>query len=171
MTAATRDYYAIHPEQIPLARSECESWRGTPFRKNSAIKGPNGGIDCKCFLASVFFSVGAIPAIVATAAYEVNQGEHSDASELLAWFELPEVKARTRRLDEAEASLDGDIVFPRVGRSVHHIGLRFGNDVYHITRLAGWCCMTVGQLDAMMPRALRHLRGLHPSRYRLLVPA
>jgi hypothetical protein len=28
--------------------------------------------------------------------------------------------------------------------------------------------MTIGQLDAMMPRAMRHLRGLHPSRYRLL---
>ena len=165
---AAPDYFAVHPEQIATARAECENWRGTPFRKNSAVKGPTGGVDCKGFLASVFAAVGAIPAVDVAAPYEVNQAEHSDASELLAWFERPEVKARTRRLDEAEPHLDGDIVFPRVARSVHHIGLRFGNDVYHVTRLAGWCCMTIGQLDAMMPRAMRHLRGLHPSRYRLL---
>ena len=150
------DYFAAPTARIVALAVACESWRGTPFRARSLVKGPGGGVDCAGFVGACFAEIGAIPQTIAVPPYEVNHAEHSEESLLRSWFEQPTARARVRRVDEAEPHLDGDIVFPVVGRTVHHMGLRLGPIVYHIGRPHGWCTMTVGQLT------------LAPSRYRLL---
>lgn len=142
--------------RVAALRAECESWRGTPFRQHSRVKGPGGGVDCVNFVAACFAAIGAIPDAIAVPAYAPNHAEHRDDSLLRAWFDRPEVRARVRLLDEAEPPLDGDLVFPRVGRCEHHLAIRIGAELYHISRSAGWCRLTIAQLP------------LHRSRYRLM---
>jgi hypothetical protein len=72
------------------------------------------------------------------------------------WFRQPAVRARVRRVDEDEPHLDGDFVFPKVGRCEHHIGLRIGGHVYHVARPSGPCRQSIHDLT------------LERSRYRLL---
>jgi hypothetical protein len=167
--SARRDYYFENALAVVALRKACESWRGTPFRERSSVKGAGGGVDCACFIGASFLEAGAVVQQITVPPYAVNHAEHSDDSMFRAWFEQPAVRERVRRVDEDEPHLDGDIVFPRVGRTEHHAGIRIGDSVYHVARPSGFCCMTVAQLDhivASVP-AMRGLRGLHPSRYRL----
>ncbi len=154
------DYFAVWPVRVAALREACESWRNTPFRQRSAVKGSGGGVDCAAFIGCCFHECGAVDSLIAVPPYELNHAEHSTESVFRSWFERQEVRARVRRVDESEAHLDGDIVFPQVGRTEHHAGLRIGALVYHIARPSGWCCMSVEQL-AFAGYAL------HASRYRL----
>lgn len=165
-----RDYFspAAWPQDEPaeaLAKAgqrraallaACESWSGTPFRERSCVRGADGGVDCAGFVGAVYAEIGAIPTAIAVPPYDVNHAVHSDESLLRAWFERPDVRARVRRVDEADAHLDGDLVFPIVGRCEHHLGLRIGGLVWHVARPSGVCAMTIAQLK------------LASSRYRLL---
>ena len=150
------DYFGGKGNAVLGLREACESWRGTPFRARSLVRGPGGGVDCAGFVGACFAQIGAIPEAVAVPPYVLNHAEHSEESLLRSWFEAPHVRPRVRRVDEDESHLDGDIVFPVVGRTEHHLGLRIGDLVYHIARPSGWCVMTVAQLK------------LAPSRYRLM---
>ncbi|MCX6953828.1 MAG: hypothetical protein NTV51_16895 [Verrucomicrobia bacterium] len=164
MNSGPHDYFAPagRPEcaaavqRVSALRTACASWHGTPFRLRSLVKGPGGGVDCAGFVGAVFAEIGAIPAAVAVPPYALNHAEHSTASILRSWFEQPAVRHRVRRVDEDEPHLDGDIVFPVVGRTEHHLGLRVGGLVHHILRPAGYCAMTLAQLN------------FAPSRYRLM---
>ena len=156
MPAIAPDYFLASPARIAALQTACLGWRGTPFRARSLVKGPLGGVDCAGFVGACFAQIGAIPSAVAVPPYELNHAEHSTESVLRGWFEQPAVRARVRRVDEAEPHLDGDLVFPVVGRTEHHLGLRIGGLIYHIARPHGWCCMTLAQLK------------LAPSRYRLM---
>lgn len=151
-----RDYFLEEPRAAAL-RKECQSWIGTPFRQRSAVKGPLGGVDCASYLASAFLAIGAINEAIAIPPYAINHAEHSDESMFRTWFEQPAVRARVRRLEDDEAPLVGDIIFPKVGRTEHHIAIRDGNQVYHVARPSGVCCMTIAQFKF----------GFHRSRYRL----
>jgi cell wall-associated NlpC family hydrolase len=148
--------YFTDPAAVSALRTACASWMGTPFRSNSAVKGPLGGVDCAGFVASVLREIGAISETVAIPPYDLNHAEHSAESVLRAWFEQPAVRARVRHVDETEPHLDGDFVFPRVGRTEHHLGIRIGDLVWHVVRPSGVCAQTVSQLK------------LSPHRHRLL---
>ncbi len=142
--------YFFFPERVQALAKACESWRGTPFRARSVVKG--AGVDCAGFVGAVFAEIGAIPAVVSVPPYPINHAEHSSESMLRAWFERAEVRARVRRVDEEEPWLDGDIVFPIVGRCEHHLGLQVGDGVWHVVRPSGVCCMTLAQLALARPR-------------------
>lgn len=159
MSPAAIDYFAAHPAQIDALREACRSWRGTPFRQRSLVKGPQGGVDCVGFVGAVFAEVGAIPQAISVPPYALDHARHRDDSVLRSWFERPEVRPHVRRVEESEPHLDGDMVFPKVGRTEHHLGLRIGIWVYHIARPSGWCAMPEAALD------------LHRSRYRLTIPS
>lgn len=150
------DFFLGRADRVELLRGECERWLGTPFRQNSRVCGPGGGVDCANYMAVVFEFVDPLLGAIVVPGYEVNHAEHSSESQLRAWFERPKVRARVRLLDEDEPHLDGDFVFPEVGRCEHHIGTRIGQLVYHVVRGGGVCHMTLGQLK------------FHRSRYRLL---
>lgn len=147
-----RDYFAGRYDRISALRVACESWRGTPFRKQSLVKGVGGGVDCAGFVGAVFHEVGAISHAISVPPYEVNHALHSEESLIRAWFERGEVRARVRRVDEDEPHVDGDLVFPIVGRAEHHVALRIGVDVYHIARPSGWCSMTISMLKLARSR-------------------
>lgn len=158
---ARPDYFALAVggrARATALQSACIDWLTTPFRERSAVRGPAGGVDCAGFVGAVFLEIGAIPEKISVPAYALNHAEHSDESRLRAWFEQPEVRSRVRRVDESEAHLDGDLVFPVVGRCEHHLGLRIGGIVWHVARPHGVCAMTLAQLK------------LAKSRYRLLEP-
>lgn len=150
-----RDYFLDRTRVLDLAQA-CNSWAGTPFRACSAVKGPRGGVDCAGFIGAVFLEIGAVDRAIAVPPYAVNHAQHSDESMFREWFARPEVRARVRPVDEDEPHLDGDIVFPEVGRTEHHSALRIGDRLCHIARPSGYCVMTIAQLK------------LHRSRYRLL---
>lgn len=156
------DFFAIFPEKIPLLRAVCESWAGTPFRAHSCVKGAGGGVDCENFLPACLAEIAALDEAARSAIevppYDLNHAEHSTVSLFHDWFRQPAVRARVRRVDEGEPALDGDFVFPRVGRCEHHIGFRIGTHVYHVARPSGPCCQSIHDLL------------LEPSRYRLLAP-
>ncbi len=156
MSTRAPDYFLNRPDRVATLRAECESWIGTPFRQNSHVKGAGGGVDCANFCASCMLAIGAVSAEIVVPLYELNHAEHSSESQLRAWFDRPEVRARVRLLDEDEPHVDGDFVFPKVGRTEHHLGFRLGPLVYHVVRPAGAVHMTLAQLT------------LHRSRYRLM---
>lgn len=147
----TPDYF-LDRSRVSALAAACTNWLATPFRARSAVRGPGGGVDCASFVGAVLADIGAIPAAVAVPPYEVNHAEHSDQSLLREWFSRPEVRARVRRVDEAEPHLDGDLVFPVVGRCEHHLGLRIGALVWHVSRAHGVCVMTLRQVQLAPPR-------------------
>lgn len=153
-------YFSAHPEQVVALQRACLGWIGTPFRQHACVKGAGGGIDCENYLPAVLAEIGAINAAergaVVVPPYEVNHAEHSAVSQFHEWFRQPSVRARVRRVDEDEPHVDGDFVFPRVGRCEHHIGFRIGNHVFHVARPSGPCRQSIHDLV------------LERSRYRLL---
>ena len=158
------DYFAEFPQQIPVVREICESWRGTPFRQCSYVKGTHGGVDCGGFVGSVFAEAGVIPATIALPPYDLNHAEHCADSVLREWFEQPAVRARVRRLDVAEPSQPFDLVFPKVGQTEHHLALQYFGEIYHVVRPSGVCVQTIAGLAL-------HRVTLSPWRYRLLISA
>lgn len=149
---STRADYFIQAGRVVALAAACEGWRGTPFRACSSVKGKGGGIDCAGFVAAVFLEIGAIDQSIAIEPYAINHAEHSDESRLRAWFERDEVRARVRRVDESEAPLAGDLVFPIVGRCEHHLGLQVGGLIWHVARPSGVCTMTTAQLKLARSR-------------------
>lgn len=146
------DYFADRPDRVAALQAALVSWRGTPFRQRSLVKGPGGGVDCAGFLGASFHECGAIPHAISVPTYAINHAEHSDESLLRAWFERDDVRHRVRRVDEDEPHVDGDIVFPIVGRTEHHVAARIGQCVYHIARRSGSCDMTTAQLKIARSR-------------------
>jgi cell wall-associated NlpC family hydrolase len=164
MTAPRNDYFrpGVHQRlRLWALQKECASWVGTPFRQRSCVKGPLGGVDCAGFVGAVFLAVGAIDLAISIPPYELNHADHSDESLLRGWFERSEVRARVRLLDEGEPALDGDMVFPKVGRTEHHLGIQVGGEIYHVVRPAGVVSQSLAGLAI-------HKVTLHRSRYRLL---
>ncbi len=150
------DWFAARSDRASALQHACERWAGTPFRARSAVPGAEGGVDCVSFVAAVLAEIGAIPAAIAIPPYDLNHAEHSEGSVLRAWLEQPAARAHVRRVEEDEPHLDGDLVFPIVGRAEHHLALRVGRTIYHVARPSGLCVMTIGQLK------------LHRSRYRIV---
>jgi cell wall-associated NlpC family hydrolase len=159
MTTRATDYFRDAPHAVRALERACEGWRGTRFRARSLVKGPGGGVDCAGFVGACFAEIGAIPNVVSVPPYHLNHADHCEESVLRSWFEHPDARKYVRLVDEDEPHLDGDMVFPKVGLTEHHLGIRIGKIVYHIVRPDGWCRMSVEQLT------------LHRSRYRLIVPA
>jgi len=157
------DYFAQYPEKVAPVLAICDSWLGTPFRQQSTVKGPLGGVDCGGFVGAVFAEAGAIPEAIALPPYEVNHAEHCADSVLREWFEKPEVRARVRRLDPEEPALPFDMVFPKYGQTEHHLALWYFSGIYHVVRPAGVC------LQSLRGLAIHGVK-LSPWRYRLLVP-
>lgn len=156
--AGGRDFFAGRNDRAAALQAACLAWRDTPFRERSCVRGPGGGVDCVTFVGAVFAEIGAVPIAIAAPPYALNHAAHSAESVLRAWLEEPAARAHVRRVEEDEPHLDGDLVFPVVGRTEHHLAIRIGATLYHIARPSGWCALQVSQVK------------LHRSRYRLLCP-
>jgi hypothetical protein len=118
-------------------RIECASWIPTPFRQGCAIKGRSGGVDCVHYVASCLKAIGQITDEVEIPSYDPEHGDHSPHSLLLEWFANPAVAARVRKVEDGEPTLPGDLVMIKTGLCEHHMGIRFGGDVFHVVRGVG----------------------------------
>lgn len=132
-------YYRIFERRERLL-NEARSWVGTPFRENSAVKGPQGGVECRHFVHECHvvgggcerYHMDVMPIQVVR-----HWHEHHAISQILAWLNAPELRARLSRVDEAAAPMIGDITIVETQRAAHHMGLWCGHEVLHVAIPAG----------------------------------
>jgi hypothetical protein len=139
--------YFLDPKRVQILEAACSSWVGTPFRQNSRIKGGKGGVDCGNYVAAVLFESGAIDQQISTPPYDADYALYSEESVLLEWFKRPATRQLMRQVDEDEPHVDGDLVFPKVGRTEHHMGIRIGPWVWHVPRAIGVVHMAAASLQ------------------------
>ena len=48
-------------EKLTALLTAATAWHGTPFRENSAIPGPRGGVSCHNLVAAIYVATGALP--------------------------------------------------------------------------------------------------------------
>jgi cell wall-associated NlpC family hydrolase len=100
-----------------LVVAEAESWIGTPYISNGAIKGKRGGTDCAMLLVAVYGNVGLIPKEYDPRPYpadwHVHQSYEKYMEQMLLWAQ--QVRPPPRR-----SPLPGDIVMFKIGRVFAH---------------------------------------------------
>lgn len=120
--------------------AEAQSWLGTPFSENCAIKGRQGGVSCARYLVACHAAAGACDH-VELPVLPVEQvrfwHQHHGESMMLKWLEAAAPSGRIRRVDEAEPWLVGDVVFLKIEQTEHHAALFTGSHLYHVTTAAG----------------------------------
>jgi hypothetical protein len=134
-----KPYYSTEALQAKL-RLEAEAWLGTPFAENCAVRGRQGGVSCERYQVAVHTATGACPPVeLPTLAVEKVRRwhEHYRESVILEWLDLPEIRGRVRRVDEAEEPMVGDIAIVKVQQTEHHVGLWAGAWLYHVAIPAG----------------------------------
>lgn len=132
-------FYQDPDRQAQLVR-EAESWLGTPFSENAAIKGPAGGVSCVRFLAACQAAAGACdPLDLPALPVEIvrHWHHHHAASMITDWLARPEVRGRVRRLEPDAEPMTGDMPLLRVGQTEHHLALVCGPHLLHVTVPAG----------------------------------
>jgi len=53
--------YFNTPEKLTALLAASLRWLGTPFRENSRVPGPRGGVSCHMLVASLYIETGALP--------------------------------------------------------------------------------------------------------------
>lgn len=132
-------YYRLSERRQRLS-TEARTWIGTPFRENSAIKGRQGGVDCRHFLHECHVATGACPRFymdVLPVEVVRHWHEHHAVSQILAWLNAPELRGLVVRVDEDDEPQIGDITIIETQRAAHHVGLWCGAGVLHVAIPAG----------------------------------
>ena len=120
--------------------NEARSWLDTPFRENSAVKGKQGGVECRHFLHECHVVGGATERIeIPVKPVEVvrHWHEHHALSLIMDWLNDPSNSGRVVRVDEEDAPMVGDITIIETKRAAHHVGLWCGHEVLHAAIPAG----------------------------------
>lgn len=127
------------PARVAALESAIAGWitPPTPFRENSAVRGPGGGVSCHNLAAELYFESGFIARRV------VPHGRaramiHREPEELLAQIDTF-FGAQLAALDPAtESPLPGDLIVIRVGRILLHLGVvTTGGQFVHVFRQTG----------------------------------
>lgn len=143
------------PERQAAFLAEAWSWLGTPFRENSAVKGPEGGVDCVRFAMAVHEACGAVAgAKIEVMPVEWIRGwhQHHPESRVLDFFQQPSIRRRLKRVEtDEDQPMVGDIVALQVGQCVHHVGLWCGPEVLHVAIPVG-----VVRISAGDPLLVKH---------------
>jgi len=53
--------YFNTPEKLASLTASASRWLGTPFRENSCVRGPRGGVSCHNLVAALYVETGALP--------------------------------------------------------------------------------------------------------------
>lgn len=123
-----------------LLLAEAQSWLGTPFRENCAVRGRDGGIDCTHYQAACHTAAGACASLeLPHVPVEVVRywHQHHSVSRILEFLGRPEFRGRVRKVDEGEPPAVGDIAVLRIEHTEHHLGLFTGAHIYHVAIPAG----------------------------------
>jgi cell wall-associated NlpC family hydrolase len=115
-------FYSSPEKQIAF-QTEANRWLGTPFRFNSAVCGPDGGVDCVGLCAAIHHNCGACN-LRSIERLPLDWHLHHSASAIIDFFHTPGVRERLTRVEfEEEPLLVGDLVAIKTARCVHHLGL------------------------------------------------
>lgn len=107
------------PERLALLEAAVKTWVGTPFRLNSHVAGPGGGIDCAYLLNELHFATGFLPRL---AIPFINPGSfmHDDVHDFVSVFDQA-VGDHFSAVPEASSLAPGDGVFIRYRSTVQHL--------------------------------------------------
>lgn len=106
-------------EPIDALELAAQSWLGTPFRANAAIKGEHGGVSCHLFVAKVYEECGAV---------EPRDWPEANPNHSLSQTQSliePFVAAMPEFADltDGEELLPGDLLGFKIGGCTHHIAI------------------------------------------------
>lgn len=132
------------PEKLTALIAACDRWRDTPFRENSAVPGPRGGVCCHMLAAHIYFATGAL------APFEVPCGSarrlmHNPADTMLAYIDH-ELAGRFSNplIEPSPVIAPGDFIVYREGATAKHIGIaapgeqpHHGLRIFHVLRHSG----------------------------------
>jgi cell wall-associated NlpC family hydrolase len=97
--------------------AEAQSWVGTPYISNGAIKGRRGGVDCAMLLLAVYQNVGLVPREFDPRPYppqwHVHRNQEKYLQHMLGW-------AKEVLGSEERAPLPGDVVLFKIGHVFAH---------------------------------------------------
>jgi hypothetical protein len=118
---ATPTYFNT-PYRIASLEAEAALWLGTPFRNNSAVRGPGGGVSCHRLASELLFATGALERfeVPKSSAAQLASGP---VKAILDYIDahLPHRLAPINPADEAP--LPGDLIVMRENRVLKHIGV------------------------------------------------
>lgn len=95
--------------------AEATSWKGTPYRGWSCVKG--AGVDCGQLIYGVYRACGLVPEVELPRDYSLQVASHRASTE---YIDL--VDDYFRDITEAEA-LPGDLVVYKLGHAFAHAGI------------------------------------------------
>jgi cell wall-associated NlpC family hydrolase len=110
------------PQRITTLETEAQSWLGTPFRNNSAVRGPGGGVSCHRLASELYFATGALDRfeVPKSSASLLANGPDKALLDYLDTQLAPHFTA----LDPAHHTpLPGDLIIMREHRVLKHLGI------------------------------------------------
>lgn len=96
---------------------EAQSWIGTPYRSNAAVKGRRGGTDCAMFLLAVFQNTGLLPKAYDPRPYPAQWHVHQNVEKYLN--QVREFSYEVSAPPDREPK-PGDVVLFRIGKLFAH---------------------------------------------------
>lgn len=120
-----RPYFHNAPERTTALEAAARSWLGTPFRPNTAISGPDGGVDCVNYIHEVCVAVGVIQR-QSLPNYTLDHARHSPHSLLLRWLLNATDDSGGKHLilvPPLGRLIPGDLLAIRTGMLDHHLAI------------------------------------------------
>ncbi|OAM89353.1 hypothetical protein OH491_13475 [Termitidicoccus mucosus] len=137
----TPSYYDT-TQKIAVLVAAAESWRGTPFRENSAVRGPRGGVCCHMLVSHLYIETGALEP------FDIPSGSarrlmHNPADTMLAYID-GQLAGRFAIPLSQEPVLSGDLIVYRQGATAKHVAIVLpgaepghGSRIVHALRHSG----------------------------------
>lgn len=107
--------------ELAALRAACESWVGTPFCPNSAVKG--AGVCCHKFVGSAYMEAGWLPSFPMPNGNPYGS-EIAAASPFEPWLDASPMFER-HTFEEMQA---GDLVLSKPSRLPWHVSIFLGDD-------------------------------------------
>ena len=124
------------PLRVSFLGDAARRWLGTPFRENSAVRGPGGGVACHNLAAALYFETGCM------ACFDVPRGRVRDflktgAGDAIVDYLDAHLTGRFSPVVD-EPPIPGDLIVMREGRVAKHVGVVLaGGDFVHVLRFRG----------------------------------
>ena len=135
-------YFSTPARQAGL-RAVAQSWLGTPFMPNAAVKG--SGVSCQKLVGAIYIEAGFLPKNFSVPETAMDWSNAHRDSLMASFMEtLPEFETLT----PGTSAQPGDMVGFKLGGCVHHCGLVVGADGKFIHCLRGHGVMFSSLRDA-----------------------
>jgi cell wall-associated NlpC family hydrolase len=134
------------PEQRQAVLTEALTWKGTPFRGHSCLKGC--GVDCGQLVYGVYRACGLIPEIELPRDYSLQIAQHRASTEY-----VDIVSQHFREIPEEEVQ-PGDLVIYKLGLAYGHAALviSWPDYVLQADSIHGEVCGAHGWKDPLFRR-------------------